>query len=284
MSTSDTTSGLHEEREPMQYYYKNLAPAGLGFYRSNATSFIEEGPLKLEFEREPSNPHDPNAIAIYGISGAEGRVHRRQIGYVPAEVASEIVNEGLFSVLSPYLEYWKIYEDTGYCWVNFHINGPIRLFFEFKTSGYRKFIKDHCVMGVLKLPTEVHDVIDLGNALVAVRDHSRAAMCFEDAIRKLPSDETPYEFLRLKFKREKLRFDEVRVIQSAISAFTVAAHGKKSGHAVQTLKRYQQILDKIPKKYKNEPNKALEPRSWLSRNVLRAAHSAPAMIAAQFER
>jgi hypothetical protein len=110
-------------------------------------------------------------------------------------------------------------------------------------------------MGVLKLPTEAHDLIILGNAFVEVRDHGNAAICFEAAIKFSPSDEMPYDFLRLKFKREKLRFDEVRVLRIAISAFTVAAHGKKSGHTVKTLKRYQQLLEKIPKKYRNEPNK-----------------------------
>lgn len=43
-------------------------------------------PYGIEVEREPDNPADRNAIAVYGVLGPE----RHQLGYVPADVAAEI--------------------------------------------------------------------------------------------------------------------------------------------------------------------------------------------------
>ncbi len=43
--------------------------------------------MRLQLVREPDNPHDPNALAIWD---AERRV---QVGYVPRDVAAELAGD-----------------------------------------------------------------------------------------------------------------------------------------------------------------------------------------------
>jgi hypothetical protein len=46
-------------------------------------------PYTVEVEREPDNPADRHAIAVYGVLSSE----RHQLGYVPRDVAAEIAAE-----------------------------------------------------------------------------------------------------------------------------------------------------------------------------------------------
>jgi hypothetical protein len=41
---------------------------------------------RLHFEHEPTNPHDPNAVRVLGEDG-------RQVGYLPREVAADVVEK-----------------------------------------------------------------------------------------------------------------------------------------------------------------------------------------------
>lgn len=55
-----------------------------GTRRQKLVSQCEAGEM-LKLVREPDNPHDPNAIAVYSASG--------QLGYLSAEVAEELAEQ-----------------------------------------------------------------------------------------------------------------------------------------------------------------------------------------------
>ncbi|MCW5720846.1 MAG: hypothetical protein KIS86_06865 [Devosia sp.] len=79
--------------------------------------------------REPNNPHDPNALAIYGIATVRWLFSQKEkqwhIGYVPAEVAAEIVEELVNVGLPIGVEMYRIEESgEGFFDIKFFILGP----------------------------------------------------------------------------------------------------------------------------------------------------------------
>ncbi len=67
--------------------------AGVTFRMKACIEWATGSDLSIYFKREPKNKHDTNAIAVYGKS-SNGR---RKLGYVQAEIASEIVYRELDS-------------------------------------------------------------------------------------------------------------------------------------------------------------------------------------------
>jgi len=68
---------------------------GVSFRRTEVLAFLSKAkrsfdgrrrPLGLDLRREPGNPMDPNAIAIYGVSDGD----ETPLGYVAREVAAEL--------------------------------------------------------------------------------------------------------------------------------------------------------------------------------------------------
>ncbi len=60
--------------------------SGISF-RQEAAAHVQIGEQVI-VRRQPENPHDPNAIAIYTLQG-------QQLGYIPAKVAARISGEWL---------------------------------------------------------------------------------------------------------------------------------------------------------------------------------------------
>jgi hypothetical protein len=52
---------------------------------------------ELILRREPTNPHDPNAIMVFAASGEEGNFV--QIGYVPKQFAAKLKNSHLIKAI-----------------------------------------------------------------------------------------------------------------------------------------------------------------------------------------
>ena len=63
-----------------------VAGAGTHHAEALATDAVAPG-RQLELRRDPENPHDPNAIAVYPAGGGE------QVGWVPRELAAELAAE-----------------------------------------------------------------------------------------------------------------------------------------------------------------------------------------------
>jgi HIRAN domain len=84
----DPESGRYLARDAPQLTGRGLRVAGVaGAGRHHADALGSEAvapgqPLVLR--RDPDNPHDPNAIAVYGAGEGE------QVGWVPREIAAEL--------------------------------------------------------------------------------------------------------------------------------------------------------------------------------------------------
>jgi len=116
---------LHETEIPegLQIFEDRLEVAGIADRREDARAFARGRALCLQFEREASNQHDPNAIRIIGRRKGLFRVRKHFIGYVPRAVAAAIVTGGYYERVVPRL--LKTYVgDTGFVEVLFQVLGP----------------------------------------------------------------------------------------------------------------------------------------------------------------
>ncbi len=86
-------------------------------------AFIRGKKHRIEWEREPQNPHDQNAIKIIGVTKSLFGSKRRHVGYVPAEIAAKIAAGRWLGELTPRLRYMQISEG-GYGRITFDIVGP----------------------------------------------------------------------------------------------------------------------------------------------------------------
>jgi len=108
-------------RQGYQIYLNRLEVAGVNHRMSEALRFFKSSGQKLTFERE-NNKHDENAIKIIGLS--KGLIFKQKafIGYVPKDVAKQIVKTG--STQSVYLRLDRMFlSKAGYLEINFQLMG-----------------------------------------------------------------------------------------------------------------------------------------------------------------
>jgi hypothetical protein len=84
-----------------------LLVAGITFRKEDAAPFIRSGSGTLEFEREPNNPKDKNAIKVIGVTTTT----KYFVGYVPKEISKRIIKTGLFDKVKPRLD--RTYHGAG---------------------------------------------------------------------------------------------------------------------------------------------------------------------------
>lgn len=102
-----------------QIFAWRVSVAGIHFRKEDALKFIRSPGKTLVFERDVVNAKDANAVKVIGVVGAA----QHFLGYVPAEVAEQIVGSGLFDVVRARLERTYASED-GYVDVMFQVIGP----------------------------------------------------------------------------------------------------------------------------------------------------------------
>jgi hypothetical protein len=103
----------------------HIEVAGIPHRMGNAVAFARRGQHYLELEREPNNPHDPNAIKVIGVSKGWFFWRRHFLGYVPRETAARVAEMGLWGRVKPRLRsIWAggYVQDTVY--INFDILEP----------------------------------------------------------------------------------------------------------------------------------------------------------------
>ncbi len=131
-SAGQGTKFLPPIPEGFQIFNGRLAVAGVEHRRDDAIRFAGASDQTLALERESDNTHDANAIKIIGVS----RGTRCFIGYVPKEVAEQIVGSGLVDAVQPRLErIWRT--DNGFVDVTFQIVGP-----KDKRAQYEDFLNN----------------------------------------------------------------------------------------------------------------------------------------------
>jgi hypothetical protein len=87
----DPESGRYLARDAPELAARRLhvvGVAGAGSHHADALATPAVAPgMPLELRRDPDNPHDPNAVAVYPAGGGE------QVGWVPRELAAELAPE-----------------------------------------------------------------------------------------------------------------------------------------------------------------------------------------------
>lgn len=108
-----------------EIYYENLEIQEIEDRQTAVWHFIQGSNQSLDWEQEPSNPHNPHAIKLFGISEQMFSTKREMLGYVPADVGKEIINSGLWPFMQLRLD--CIYAaGQGFVAIRFQILGPIR--------------------------------------------------------------------------------------------------------------------------------------------------------------
>jgi len=107
----------------LQIFVPQVRTAGLQHYKSALLKFAGCGNPYLEFEQEPQNPHDPNAIKVMGKAKGLFGTKAYFLGYVPAELAKQIIEGGYYNRVSPRIRYLRISAE-GWLDLEFDLLGP----------------------------------------------------------------------------------------------------------------------------------------------------------------
>ena len=83
-----------------QIYKRMLYVAGITHRKEDASLFIRGSRQSLEFELEPNNPKDKNAIKLIGVTPTA----RYFVGYVPKEISKALIKTGLLDKVEPRLD------------------------------------------------------------------------------------------------------------------------------------------------------------------------------------
>lgn len=106
-----------------QIYESYLEVAGIQYRKKAALKFIKSVNQSLEWEKEPGNRHDPNAIKIFGISEQGFSKERHMLGYVDSDTAEKICRSEFWQWLKP--RPIQAYIGNGeFCIIRFQIVGP----------------------------------------------------------------------------------------------------------------------------------------------------------------
>lgn len=118
-SAGKGTNFLPSIPKGFQIFEARLSVVGVQYRRDDALRFADDFDQMLALERDPDNVHDANAIKVIGVA----RGTRRFIGYIPKEVAEQIVGSGLADTVQARLErIWR--NESGFVDVTFQIVGP----------------------------------------------------------------------------------------------------------------------------------------------------------------
>lgn len=115
---------LQEQKIPagFEIYDERLEVAGIQHRRDAAAKFVEQAIQWVEFESEPLNNFDSNAMKILGCYQQDNDVKKLHVGYVPARIAKQInsfsVNECIPRLLKTYIG------NSGYVEILIQVLGP----------------------------------------------------------------------------------------------------------------------------------------------------------------
>ena len=96
--------------------------SGVKYRFNNARKFVRRSKRRLYFERDTNNRHDPYSIRVIGKYKHRLFEGHKCIGYVPTDVAKQLVAPGLVEKVSAQLSLlWM--EDKNYMAIRFDIVG-----------------------------------------------------------------------------------------------------------------------------------------------------------------
>lgn len=226
-----------------QIFWGDVEVAGLQHHRAEAVAFIKGKDPQIHLQADPSNRHDPNAIAVHGsYKGLFGR-KTKMLGFVPAEIARIIAEESLGSVIQPRLR--NLYSgDHDFAQVQFDILGPKSRYKAVTQRAAQKEIENTIENGEFQIPRSNVDKNFLGMSCEKAGEIDRAVLCYEACIRNSFDGNHPYDRLLAIYRKRKDAENELRVIRKAIKIFEKAAStGRSDGQA--KLQKYQKRLEEI---------------------------------------
>ncbi len=102
-----------------------LEVSGVQHHRAATRRFLAGDDPTLEFELEPGNLVDPNAIKVVGISTVRGKAKRYHLGYVERDAAAAWAASGLARQMRPLLLRTYV-GDSGFIAIRYIPVGPQR--------------------------------------------------------------------------------------------------------------------------------------------------------------
>lgn len=115
----------------------NINVKGANAGQEASAKFIMDAPRSgalIELRREPENPHDANAVAVFGAIGPEA--DSVPLGYLPAETAQELAKD--FSAEMPLMGELRkagVHNTEDAVFININVLGP-------NAAGRKKFAID----------------------------------------------------------------------------------------------------------------------------------------------
>jgi hypothetical protein len=125
ISMEEVISFLPPIQVGYEIYYENLEIEGIQNRQTTVWQFIQGSNHLLDWAQEPSNPQNPHAIKLFGISDQIFSTKQELLGYVPENVAKQIVSSGLWPFLQLRLDCIYVAKQ-GFLAIRFQILGPIR--------------------------------------------------------------------------------------------------------------------------------------------------------------
>lgn len=199
-----------------QIFEDGLEVAGIGYRRSEARKFATGRDLSLEFQRDPENQHDPDAIKVIGCRRGFFGTKKHFIGYVPREVAAAIVVGGYYEQVAPRL--LKTYVgDSGFVEVLFQVLGPKGQRLKYKCAGPES-------LSEAMLGTEHHfsDFVDRVQYLKQEKRYEEAVALLinliaanEEEAKRFRCGVAPwyYEQLAMLYRKGKRYNDELTILE-----------------------------------------------------------------------
>ena len=112
-------------------YEYEFSIAGIQYRKNEFFAVMKKGDVTVGMRRDPDNRFDSNAIkVVVSRKGMFGRTIMKQIGFIPADIASKIADSKLFDdlILRPKAYYIS---DNDYIDFNVDILGPKSAFYKY---------------------------------------------------------------------------------------------------------------------------------------------------------
>ena len=198
--------------------------AGVQHRLDDALSLLKGNQLSFDFEADPGNEHDANAIKVIGKKHGLMGVKRFHIGFVPREVAELIAEQvpttKAVDMISPRLT--KVW---------FGDQGVLKIFFDIavKEEEYNLFAGKPNKKGKAKeeLPFDASIKIPksqdkrnlLGNEFEQKGLIENAIQCYQANVASKHDGTFPYDRLAIIYRKRKQYDKEIEILNKAIDVF-----------------------------------------------------------------
>ena len=223
-------------KKPLPAGWRILTPemevAGVKHHLDDVLSFMKSKQIEFDFEAEPGNEYDANAIKIIGIKHGLFRKKQFHLGYVPKEVAAEIAGKvstaDAVEFIAPRLtKIWfgdrgglKIFIDIAVREDKFNI-------FSGKSKKKSKAKKEQDLDPSITVPEDEVGRNLLGEELEKKNLVENAIRCYQANVDDNSEGLLPYNRLAIIYRKRKQYEKEIEVLKKAIWVFEHNVNSKR---------------------------------------------------------